>query len=297
MPDRDALANVPLAVDVVSESLHATSVTWGAELQWAECAYRARRLLQALDSYLASGVLSDADTTGVTRQPSTTGHWQHTTDGSRCPWYIADRPTPRSGQAWWCTEHQSHLVWSDANTVANLDSTRAALRREIGSPTDRDDKWQPMVSAGEIRALLDALDERDTAAETVTDAEREALGHLIEVYSEATARADDKVAAVLAVLPEDRTEIEPGDWVTNCIPAATVRAAVGEPGDVLARRDADQFRRRVTDFSVDDMARALMAEWERVEKAPVSASFVATFADMARAALRALAATEATDHG
>lgn len=35
---------------------------------------------------------------------------------------------------------------------------------------------------------------------------------------------------------------------------------------------------------VDGLARVLMAEWERVEHKPVTASYVATFADMARAA-------------
>lgn len=49
----------------------------------------------------------------------------------------------------------------------SLDKTRAALRREIGPPTDRDDNWQPMINAGEVRQLLDALDEHD---------EREAAG-------------------------------------------------------------------------------------------------------------------------
>lgn len=43
----------------------------------------------------------------------------------------------------------------------DLTATRAELRREIGPPTDRDHKWQPMVSAGEVRALLDALDAAD----------------------------------------------------------------------------------------------------------------------------------------
>ena len=36
---------------------------------------------------------------------------------------------------------------------------------------------------------------------------------------------------------------------------------------------------------VDRIARLLMAEWERVEGTPVNASYVATFADMARAVI------------
>ena len=42
-----------------------------------------------------------------------------------------------------------------------------------------------------------------------------------------------------------------------------------------------------TRADVDQMARVLMAEWERVEGKPVNVSYVATFADMARVALRA----------
>jgi hypothetical protein len=49
--------------------------------------------------------------------------------------------------------------------VKSLAETRAALRKEIGPPTDRDENWQPMVSAGEVRQLLDALDLRDLMEE------------------------------------------------------------------------------------------------------------------------------------
>lgn len=45
--------------------------------------------------------------------------------------------------------------------TGNLSETRAALRREIGPPTERDAKWQAMVSAGELRLLLDGLDAAD----------------------------------------------------------------------------------------------------------------------------------------
>lgn len=44
----------------------------------------------------------------------------------------------------------------------SLQETCAALRREIGEPTARDHQWQPMVSAGEIRQLLDAVEESPT---------------------------------------------------------------------------------------------------------------------------------------
>ena len=46
-----------------------------------------------------------------------------------------------------------------------LTDTRAALRREIGPPTDRDHKWQPMIAASEVRALLDALDAVEALAD------------------------------------------------------------------------------------------------------------------------------------
>jgi hypothetical protein len=52
--------------------------------------------------------------------------------------------------------------------VKSLAETRAALRKEIGPPTDRDENWQPMVSAGEVRQLLDALDLRDLMEEPMT---------------------------------------------------------------------------------------------------------------------------------
>lgn len=42
---------------------------------------------------------------------------------------------------------------------------------------------------------------------------------------------------------------------------------------------------RVTASDVDAMARVLMAAWEAAEGRPVKASYVATFADMARAVL------------
>lgn len=62
----------------------------------------------------------------------------------------------------------------------------AALRTEIGPPTDRDHKWQPMVSAGEVRALLDMVErltaERDEWAEEARDAGERCL--------EAEARAE-----------------------------------------------------------------------------------------------------------
>lgn len=40
----------------------------------------------------------------------------------------------------------------------DLAKTVAALRVEIGAPTENDHRWQPMVSAGELRALLDYVD-------------------------------------------------------------------------------------------------------------------------------------------
>jgi hypothetical protein len=57
-------------------------------------------------------------------------------------------------------------------------STIHALHREIGEPADRDNNWQPMVSAGEVRTLLAiadrhaALVERVRVAEGERDAER-----------------------------------------------------------------------------------------------------------------------------
>lgn len=42
--------------------------------------------------------------------------------------------------------------------TGELAEIREALRHEIGPPTDRDRKWQPMVSAHEVRVLLDELD-------------------------------------------------------------------------------------------------------------------------------------------
>lgn len=42
---------------------------------------------------------------------------------------------------------------------------REALLREIGPPTERDRNWQPMVSAYEVRALLDTIDAVEALAD------------------------------------------------------------------------------------------------------------------------------------
>jgi hypothetical protein len=46
-----------------------------------------------------------------------------------------------------------------------LHATREALRREIGPPTERDRNWQPMISAHEVRLLLDAVDRVEALAD------------------------------------------------------------------------------------------------------------------------------------
>ena len=56
---------------------------------------------------------------------------------------------------------------SGALSEAERETIRA-LRREIGPLTERDHAWQPMVSAGEVRVLLDCIDRlaRESAAAT-----------------------------------------------------------------------------------------------------------------------------------
>ena len=72
----------------------------------------------------------------------------------------------------------------------DLTATRAELRREIGPPTDRDNKWQPMVSAGEVRALLDALDAADARdARVAATARADALAPVIALADQWEARA------------------------------------------------------------------------------------------------------------
>jgi hypothetical protein len=93
----------------------------------------------------------------------------------------------------------------------DLTATRAELRREIGPPTDRDHKWQPMVSAGEVRALLDALDAADARDARVA----------------ATARAD-ALASVRALIPTVYFEAD-GSIADEAIPMRELRAATEDP--------------------------------------------------------------------
>lgn len=86
--------------------------------------------------------------------------------------------------------------------------------------------------------------------------------------------------------------LEPEGWEPPPFLTAeqVLRLAAGESGAQVAPMSA-----RTPERDVDTLARVLMAAWEAAEGKPVSASYVATHADMARAVLASdwLAAREA----
>ena len=71
-----------------------------------------------------------------------------------------------------CDNEPASTDASGALSEAEQETIRA-LRREIGPLTERDHAWQPMVSAGEVRVLLDCIDRlaREAAAATRARAE------------------------------------------------------------------------------------------------------------------------------
>lgn len=62
-----------------------------------------------------------------------------------------------------------------------------ALRKEIGPPTARDHMWQPMVSAEEIRGLLDCIDR-------ISDVDWPARAYVYGTWGYALSRARELAA-------------------------------------------------------------------------------------------------------
>lgn len=118
--------------------------------------------------------------------------------------------------------------------VAGLADAREALRREIGPPTDRDGQWQPMVSAHEVRLLLDALDRVEALCE---EAEYVVLAADDPGLPPVKAVAVIDLAAALASTPAGRVapmsdhqaefvghDHAPGIWCDECPDADEKRA-------------------------------------------------------------------------
>lgn len=163
------------------------------------------------------------------------------------------------------------------------------------------------------RLASGVLSDADTAAE------RQALSLLIEAYSREALDMGELKAAVLAGLDRIAEQVAIGEdetlgkWLyrsrlmilhREILPE--VRAAVGDPGDVL---DA-YFRRRLTDLTMhDDRTRESLTRtihhYFATEVNPAhddqpNDPFIegnCGCRDLADVALRALAATEAADHG
>lgn len=74
------------------------------------------------------------------------------------PWN-PDRPIDRAAANSSCSYCLKTGLPSVGEQSRSLSETRAALRREIGEPSPNDDQWNPMISATELRRLLDVLDQ------------------------------------------------------------------------------------------------------------------------------------------
>lgn len=136
--------------------------------------------------------------------------WKLTTTYNRTAYdaHIIDAVVEWDDDAWMATAPLDEVERATTcdHDPARIEPFLRSLRQHIGEPTARDDKWQPVVSASELRQLLDELDEVTKRAE----------------------KAERQVAAVAAVVADYElvARLNPEAWKRYLNVAMDLRAAV-----------------------------------------------------------------------